>query len=94
MAQIEIPPLLSRTLDQLYIFGEAGPTLLQLISVISQYGSLLGTLTERTIGNVDRFNPAEHQMKLSGHLYVIGQNIAEAQRLIAPLNDEATSSRN
>jgi hypothetical protein len=34
MAQIEMPPLLSRTLDQLYILEKPGPTLLQLISVI------------------------------------------------------------
>jgi hypothetical protein len=90
-AQIEIPPLLNRSLDQLYILDEAGPTLLQLISVVLQYNDLVTTLASQIRQHIDRFNPPEHQKDLSGHLKVIAQNIADAERLIAPLHDEATA---
>jgi hypothetical protein len=88
--KIEIPPLLSRTVDQLYILDEAGPTLLQLISVTLQYNHMVTTLAGQIRQHVDRFNPPEHQKDLSGHLRVIAQDIAEAERLITPLHDQAT----
>jgi hypothetical protein len=90
-AQIEIPPLLNRSVDQLYIVGEAGPTLLQLISVVLQYNNLITALAEQMRQHVDRFDPPEHQKDLSGHLHAIGQDIADAERLIAPIHDEATA---
>jgi hypothetical protein len=90
-ARIEIPPLLSRSVDQLYILDEAGPTLLQLISVILQYNNLIETIASQIRQHVDSFNPSQHQKDVAGHLRVIGQNIAEGERLIAPLHDEATA---
>jgi hypothetical protein len=89
-ARIELPPLLSRTVDQLYILDEAGPTLLQLISVTLQYNHMVITLAGQIRQHVDSFNPPEHQKHLSGHLRVIAQDIAEAERFITPLHDEAT----
>jgi hypothetical protein len=91
-AKIEVPPLLSQTVDQLYILDDAGPTLLQLISVTLQYNHMITTLAGQIRQHVDNFNPPEHQRDLSGHLRVIGQNIADAERLIAPLHDEATGA--
>jgi hypothetical protein len=91
-AQIGLPPLLSRTVDQLYILEDAGPALLQLISVILQYDGLIRTLAEQINANVDSFNPAAHQQNFAGQLHVIAQDIAEAERLIGPIHDEATRS--
>jgi hypothetical protein len=90
-ARIEIPPLLGRTIDQLYILDEAGPPILQLISVILQYNNLIETIAGQTRQHVDSFNPAQHQKDVAGHLQVIGQNIGEAERLITPIHDEATT---
>ena len=42
---IQIPPLLGRSIDHLYLLDDAGPTLLQLVSVILQYNDLVDTLT-------------------------------------------------
>jgi hypothetical protein len=89
-AQIGVPPLLNRTVDQLYVLEDAGPTLLQLISVILQYDGLIRTLAAQIKENVDSFNPTAHQQHLGGQLHVIAQDIAEAERLIAPIHDEAT----
>jgi hypothetical protein len=91
-AQIGVPPLLNRTVDQLYVLEDAGPALLQSISVILQYDGLIRTLADQIRENVDSFNPAAHQRDLAGQLYVIAQDIAEAERLIAPIHDETTRS--
>jgi hypothetical protein len=90
-AKIEIPPLLSRTMEQLYILDQAGPTLLQLVSVTLQYNNMITSLAEQIRQHIDSFNPPEHQKDLSGHLQVIAQNISDAERLITPLHDAATA---
>jgi len=85
--QIDIPPVLFRTLDQLYLVGEAGPTLLQLISVLLQYNKLVETLPQRDLRDVHAL--ALHEQILSGQLSVIGRDIAKAKRLLAHIHDEA-----
>jgi hypothetical protein len=75
---------------RVYILDEAGPTLLQLISVLLQYNNLITTLAAQIQQHVDQFDPPEHQEHLSGHLKLIGLNIADAEKLIAPIHDEAT----
>jgi hypothetical protein len=90
-ARIDIPPLLNRTLSELYLLDDAEPTLLQLISVVLQYNDLITILASQIRQRIDSFNPPAHQEHLSGHLQAIGQNIAEAERLIAPIHDEATA---
>lgn len=41
--QIEIPPMLDRNVDNLYLLGEpAGPNCLQLVSILTQYNDLVG----------------------------------------------------
>jgi hypothetical protein len=85
-AQIEIPPLLDRTLDQLYLVGEAGPELLQLISVLLQYNTLVEKLAQQIHDNVDSFDRPAREKSLGGQLSAIGRNIAEAQRLLGDLH--------
>ncbi len=89
-AQIEMPPLLSRTLDQLYLIGQAGPSLLQLISVTLQYNKMVETLAHRVRANVDSFNPPAFKESLSGHLRLIEMNIAESDRQLASIHDESS----
>jgi hypothetical protein len=45
--QIAIPPLLSRNVDQLYVLEDAGPSLLQLVSITLQYNQVVSSLAEQ-----------------------------------------------
>jgi hypothetical protein len=75
------------------MLGEpAGPTVLQLISVICQLNDMLDGISEQIQRNPNYFNPARHQQHLAGQLTAIGQLIAMAQRETAPLHDEATAT--
>ncbi|MCF3948743.1 hypothetical protein [Acidiphilium iwatense] len=93
-AQIKIPPLLYRTIDLLYLVEEAGPTLLQLISVTLQYNDMIKTIAQHIQTGAISFDPPVHANDLSGQLCVIGRNISDAERLIRPFHDEATASGN
>jgi hypothetical protein len=90
-AKIAVPPISDRLTNQLYMLGEpAGPTMLQLISVIHQYNYLIDRITEQIEQNPAYFNPARHQ-DLGGQLTAIGELIPMAQRETATLRDEATA---
>jgi hypothetical protein len=84
-----IMPEVNRRMS-VYILDEAGPTLLQLISVLLQYNNLITTLAAQIQQHVDQFDPPKHHEHLSGHLKLIGLNIADAEKLIVPIHDEAT----
>jgi len=89
-AQIDVPPLLSQSIQQLYLLGETGRHLLQLVSVTFQYNRLVQNLGTTIRNNIDRFDPTAHQDALSGHLRVIERNLSEAESSIEPLHDGAT----
>lgn len=91
-AQIELPPILNQSIQQLYLLEDTGAHLLQMTSVTFQYNQLVKNLSENIGNNIDRFDPPAHQESLSGHLRVIEKNIADAERLIEPLHDELESS--
>jgi hypothetical protein len=86
--QIAIPPLLSRNVDQLYILEDAGPSLLQLVSITLQYNQMVSTLAEQISQRIDDFNPQAHQKDLFGHLHGIAQLLSESQQHIAPIYAE------
>jgi hypothetical protein len=91
-AKIAVPPISDRLTNQLYMLGEpAGPTMLQLISVINQYNYLINRISEQIEQNPAYFNPARHQQDLGGQLTAIGELIPMAQRETATLHDEATA---
>lgn len=92
-AYIEIPPLLIRNIDQLYLLDDAGPTLLQLVSITLQYNSLVDALSEQISQQVDSFDPPGHAQSLSGQLQAIGRLLDEADHQLAPIHDEATRQR-
>jgi hypothetical protein len=91
-AKIAVPPISDKLTNQLYMLGEpAGPTLLQLISVIYQYNYVIDRISEQIEQNESYFNPARHQHDLGGHLTAIGKLIPMAKRETATLHDEATA---
>lgn len=90
--QIDVPPLLNRSTEQLYLLESAGPSLLQMISVTHQYNMMVMALSKQIGFNVDTFDPPAHRRDLSGQLNVIETNLAEAEKLIEPLHAVATAT--
>jgi hypothetical protein len=88
-ARISVPPLLDRFTGDLHLLGDAGPSVLQLVSFIWQYDSLIddGAL------NVERqakiFNPISLAGALSPHLKNIGERLDEAEQKVAVIHDKA-----
>ena len=92
-AKIGVPRISDRLTNQLYMLGEpAGPTMLQLLSVIHQYNWLIDRISEQIERNPAYYNPARHQQDLGGQLRTIGDLIPMAQRETVTLHDEATAA--
>jgi hypothetical protein len=90
--KIGVPPMSDRLINQLHMLGEpAGPTLLQLISIICQYNYLIDRISDQIERNPAYYNPARHQEHLGVQLTIIGELIPLAQRETAILHDEATA---
>jgi hypothetical protein len=86
-ACIEIPPILARNIDHLYLLGEpAGPTILQLVSVSLQYNHMLQTLAQRLKEHPHFIDPPKHKKDCSGHLKMIGELIDTADEEIEGLH--------
>jgi hypothetical protein len=88
-ARIVVPPLLNRSIDQLYVLEEAGATMLQLLSVILQYNSMVDALAKQISDDANSFDPSTHLRNFSGHLGVIPQLLDEAELQIKPFHDDA-----
>jgi len=87
------PPLVSQSIDQLYILGESGATILQLLSVILQYNHMVETLAKRTQDDVNAFWASYGLNDLSGHLDLITKLLETAEREIAPIHDTLPSEQ-
>ena len=87
MAAIELPPVLSRSIDQLYILKEAGATLTQLYSVTMQYNSLIKKLCDKAIKDTYSFNASKTADDLDGHLLLIRTDIDDAEKQIEKFHD-------
>jgi hypothetical protein len=90
-AKIDLPPLLSQSVQQLYLLEKTGPQLLQMIAVTLQYNMMVEKLSQDIQNNFNKFDPPAHQRTLSGHLGVIERNLTDAENSIEPLHDEATA---
>jgi hypothetical protein len=86
-AAIEMPPMLTRSVDQIYLLGEAGRSLMQLYSVTIQYNGLIKRLCDEALKDVSSFNPSKAANDLSGHLLVIGTDIDAAEKQIGMFHD-------
>lgn len=93
-AQIRIPPLLGRNVDNLYVVQPGAASLLQIVSFTLQYNDLVETLAQQIAQDANRFDPQRHQQALSGHLTAIAMALGDAIREISPIHDEATNQPN
>jgi hypothetical protein len=85
--RIDEPPLISRSVDYLYVLEKAGATILQLLSVVLQYNSMVETLAKQIAYDVNSFDPATHQKDFSGHLRMMAQLLEKAEQEIKPIHD-------
>jgi hypothetical protein len=79
-ARIELTPLLSRNVDNLFL----------VVSFTLQYNGLVNTLAQQIADNVNSFDPSAHRQALSGNLRAIRMPLDDAIREIGPIHDEAT----
>ncbi len=86
-AEVEIPPMLDRNVDRLYLLGEpAGPTVLQLISVALQYNAMLDQLASRCLTEA-HVSPRVYAGHLLGHMTAMEKLIADAGNELKPIHD-------
>jgi hypothetical protein len=85
--RMRVPPSLEGAFDQLYVLGEpAGPTLMQLKSVMAQYNRMIDELERRV--SSDQEVVLEHAAEaISGHLSALEALIQSAKAEITPVHD-------
>ena len=88
-ARISIPPLLDRFTGDLHLLGDGGHSLLQLISIILQYDSLIDDVAQNIERQVNVLDPTRLAKALSQHLKIIGERLDEAQQKVAVIRDKA-----
>jgi hypothetical protein len=91
-AKIDLPPMIARNADNLFIVAPGGASLIQVVSYTCQYNGLVDTLIRQIDEDPSRFKPAEHQEHWSGRLKAIMMALTDASRAIGPLHDEATKT--
>jgi hypothetical protein len=82
-AAIELPPVLGRSVDQLYILQEAGGALIQLYSAIIQYNSLIRRICEKALRDTSGFDWSKTADDLDGHLLRIRTDIDDAKNKLS-----------
>ena len=90
-AKIELTPVLSTNIDNLFLVEPGAASLQQVVSFTQQYNRLVETLAQQIAADVNSFDPPAHQQALSGNLRAIGMALEDAIREIASIHDEATS---
>jgi hypothetical protein len=88
-ACIRVPSILNRSFDSLYLLGDAGHSLQQLMSFILQYDDMLETLAANIEQGIGRPDLAAHHESFQGHLTAIDISLREAQQKLRPIHDEA-----
>ena len=85
--RMRVPPSLESAFDQLYVLGEpAGPSLMQLKSVMAQYNRMIDELERRV--SSDREVVLERAAEaMAGHLAALDKLIQDAKAEITPIHD-------
>jgi hypothetical protein len=91
-AKIDLPPMLERNADNLFVVEPGAASLIQVVAYTHQYNRRIDTLARLIDEDPNAFNAAAHQADLSGHLTAIRMALADAVRATEPLHDEATST--
>jgi hypothetical protein len=86
-ALIQMPPMLERNTDRLYILGEiAGPSCLQLVRFILQYNDFVTALITRImVMNAEQWR--EGVAQLEEHLRLLDQIVAKCEHEVRPLHE-------
>jgi hypothetical protein len=79
MGAIELPPVLSRSIDRLYLLDETGAILIGLYSVTMQYNSEVKRLCDKALKGTYSFNASETENDLDPHLLLIRTSIDDAE---------------
>jgi hypothetical protein len=82
-ARIPVPPLLDRFTGDLHLLGDAGHSLLQLVSIILQYDGLIEGSALNVERQVDPFNLSSLARSLGNHLETIDERLDEAEHKVA-----------
>jgi hypothetical protein len=83
---VDLPPLIARNIDELYLFGEpAGLTLQQLVSVVLQHGRMRKTAEERA-GTRTGESVETLQTSFRPHIELMKRLIDEADEELKPFD--------
>ncbi len=87
IARIDIPPMLERNTDRLFVLGEvAGPSCLHLVRLILQYNSVVEAVASRVmLLNAAQWVTAVD--KLEYHLSLLDNVIEKCQHEVQPIHD-------
>lgn len=86
-AQIQIPPMLDRNIDKLFILGElAGPSCLHLVRLLIQHNVAVDAIASRMMMlNAEQWIEAVDQ--LEDHLTLLDNVIAKCEHEVQPIHD-------
>ena len=87
-ARIPVPPILERSFDNLYLLGDAGHSLQQLMSVILRYDDMIEKLARDVEQQVARHVTVLREC-FQDPLNRIGVLLPEARQKLALIRDEA-----
>lgn len=84
-AQIQLPPILERNIDKLFLLGEiAGPGCLHLVRLIAQYSTVQSIVSAAIMMDVPKRRGA---LRLIGeHLSFIDQVVAKCEHEVRPID--------
>jgi hypothetical protein len=85
--KIEIPSMLDRNLDRLFLLGDAaGPACLQLVTVILQHNKLVDTVTARIL-SMEKAQTDEALGYVEQHLILLEKVVVKCCDSVRPIHD-------
>jgi hypothetical protein len=82
------PPLIRENGHRLFVMGEAGATIFQLLGVILQYNRMIETLATQIPKDEIRLTAVFAVGKLWGHLQAMETLVQLAEQQVAPIHDQ------
>jgi hypothetical protein len=89
-AQMEVPPFLHRSVDNLFVVEPGAASLTQFFSFTLQYNRLIRDFAQRVAQSPGITDPPDMRHELAGNLKAIAIALEDAIREIRPIHDEAT----
>ncbi|MDR3528102.1 MAG: hypothetical protein P4L57_12570 [Rhizomicrobium sp.] len=86
-AQLTIPTMIERNIDNVYLLGEpAGPAILQLVNMISQYNDIVVAISQRMVA-LDANQWRDAVDEVLPHLAFLSRVTKKATEDVQPLHD-------